>query len=286
MSMYESALGLKWGVERRLEFIEFQLYWEGTINRSDIIDQFGVSTPQASKDLSHYQKLAPQNIEYDKSEKKYFATPSFVPRFLKPNSDEYLSQSKTSTTLAVPQMVTWFSKNLDFDSLPVLHRRVNPDILRALLNAVRNEKALNIYYQSMNPIRPGPVWRGISPHAFASDGQRWHTRAFCHLDYSYKDFLLSRCLDYRPADNALGNPSDDKEWTELIEIELIPNPKLSESQQLAICIRLRYEKWKAYNFNSKISFILFRTTTSLGCSKHTWKTAGISGHYRKNTRNK
>ncbi len=28
---------LKWGVERRLEFIEFRLYWEGGVNRSDII---------------------------------------------------------------------------------------------------------------------------------------------------------------------------------------------------------------------------------------------------------
>jgi hypothetical protein len=53
----ESA-GLRWGVERRLEFIEFRLYWEGGINRSDIREFFGVSVPQASKDLSLYQEMA------------------------------------------------------------------------------------------------------------------------------------------------------------------------------------------------------------------------------------
>ena len=51
---------LKWGVERRLEFIEFRLFWEGGVNRSDLIDTFGVSVPQASKDLTHYQERAPQ----------------------------------------------------------------------------------------------------------------------------------------------------------------------------------------------------------------------------------
>ena len=55
--MDEETPELRWGVERRLEFIEFRLYWEGGINRSDIMDQFGVSVPQASKDLSQYQEL-------------------------------------------------------------------------------------------------------------------------------------------------------------------------------------------------------------------------------------
>ena len=40
---------LKWGVERRLEFIEFRLFWEGGVNRADLIEMFGVSVPQASK---------------------------------------------------------------------------------------------------------------------------------------------------------------------------------------------------------------------------------------------
>jgi hypothetical protein len=27
--------GFRWGVERRLEFVEFRLFWEGGVNRSD-----------------------------------------------------------------------------------------------------------------------------------------------------------------------------------------------------------------------------------------------------------
>ena len=82
---------LKWGVERRLEFIEFRLYWEGGVNRSDIIEAFDVSVPQASKDLTLYQERAPHNAVYDKSAKRYVASNEFQPCFLKPDAGQYLS---------------------------------------------------------------------------------------------------------------------------------------------------------------------------------------------------
>ncbi len=63
--MQKATTDYRWGVERRLEFIEFRLFWEGGINRSDITAYFGVSVPQASKDLSEYQRIAPSNIRYD-----------------------------------------------------------------------------------------------------------------------------------------------------------------------------------------------------------------------------
>ena len=232
--MDEGTSDLRWSIERRLEFIEFRLYWEGGINRGHIVDQFGLSVPQASKDLSRYQELAPDNMAYDKSEKRYFPAPGFAPRFLTPDPDQYLSQLNAVGTLAVPSDETWISTFPNPNSLPVLHRRVDPDFLRALLDAVRNEGAMEVLYQSMNPKRPEPVWRGVSPHAFANDGYRWHVRAFCHIDSIFKDFLLSRCLDYRHAGRALAKPSDDMDWLEFYEVELIPNPKLSKTQQLVI----------------------------------------------------
>ena len=232
--MAERASELSWSIERRLEFIEFRLYWEGGINRADIVDQFSVSVPQASKDLTRYQDLAPNNMAYDKSEKRYFATPGFAPLFLKPDPAQYLSQLNAAGALAIPPDESWISSIPCLDSVPTLHRRVDPNFLRALLDAVRNERSMEILYQSMNPTRPEPAWRGISPHAFANDGYRWHVRAFCHIDSLFKDFLLSRCLDHRPAGHALAKSSDDTDWLEFFDVELIPNPKLSKSQQFVI----------------------------------------------------
>jgi hypothetical protein len=73
---------MRWGLEQRLEFVDFRLYWEGGINRSDITDRFGVSTPQASKDLTLYATKAPGNLSYDKSAKKYVAADTFKPVFI------------------------------------------------------------------------------------------------------------------------------------------------------------------------------------------------------------
>lgn len=229
--MSESSSGLRWGVERRLRFIEFRLYWEGGINRGDIIGFFGVSVPQASKDLSQYQELAPGNMAYDKSEKRYFAADTFQPHFLTPDPDQYLSQLRQIAEKDKQVEETWLSNLPNLDCLPIPHRRIDHVVLRTILSAIRNRDAVEIYYQSMNPNRPDPLWRGISPHALASDGFRWHMRAFCHIDRKFKDFLLSRCLDCRQAGRAEAAADEDKMWHTIFTVKLMPNPELSESQQ-------------------------------------------------------
>ena len=232
--MAEAASDLRWGVERRLEFIEFRLFWEGWINRSDLTSFFGVSVPQASKDLSQYQELAPGNMEYDKSEKRYCASSAFSPRFLSPDSDHFLAQLQVAASPGNHPVETLLSSLPDLDLMPILHRRVKPDVLRALLQAVSKRRGVEILYQSMNPQRAEPTRRGISPHAFASDGQRWHVRAFCHIDRKFKDFLLSRCLECKETGAAEAQPVEDTHWSEFVKLRLKPNPKLSKSQRQVI----------------------------------------------------
>jgi len=39
----KERVDLRWGVECRPEFIEFLLFWEGYVNRGDMMEAFGVS---------------------------------------------------------------------------------------------------------------------------------------------------------------------------------------------------------------------------------------------------
>ena len=110
-----------------------------------------------------------------------------------------------------------------------------------MLRAIRERKATEVTYQSMNPERPEPVKRGISPHAFGHDGFRWHVRAFCHIDEKFKDFLLSRCLDCKIGGTAEAKAENDRLWQEIIELRLKPNPKLSKAQQQVIASDYRME---------------------------------------------
>lgn len=227
---------MRWGVEKRLEFIDFRLFWEGGINRADIMDQFGISVPQASKDLSLYEERAPGNLAYDKSEKRYLASSEFKPVFLRPEADRYLAQLRSVSDNLLPSDETWLSQSPSHDAMPVPHRRVEVEVLRSAVRAVREKLALEICYQSMNATRPGPTWRWISPHAFAFDGFRWHVRAFCHIDRKFKDFILSRFLNTRATEAALATSQEDAHWNERFDVVLRPNPALSAEQQRVIAL--------------------------------------------------
>jgi hypothetical protein len=229
--MDKDAVDLRWGVEQRLEFIEFQLFWEGGLNRADITRYFGISVPQASKDLSQYQELVPNNVVYDRSGKRYFAAKNFTPRFLTPDPDRYLSQLRLIAEAAVYRDKSRISRPPPFETLPMPHRNVDPGVLRMTLAAIRERQAVEIRYQSLSGNRPQATWRWISPHAIAHDGHRWHARAFCHIDRVFKDFLLPRILKTRATAPAEALSDDDAVWNEIVSVALKPHPGLSNEQK-------------------------------------------------------
>jgi hypothetical protein len=222
---------IRWGVEQRLEFIEFRLFWEGEINRSALTKQFSISIQQASNDLRRYGERAPGNLLYDKSLKRYFASPTFAPQLLRPDADQYLGRLRSVTDLTVRATDEWFSQIPAAESMPLPQRRADVQVLRSLLRAIRNRRSVRVLYQSMNSQRPEPLWRWISPHAFANDGLRWHVRAFCHLDLRFKDFLLPRCLKIEGDAPQDADGTSDRAWQSVFSVVLIPNPELSSSQQ-------------------------------------------------------
>jgi hypothetical protein len=232
--MADSLTTLKWGVERRLEFIEFRLFWEGGVNRSDIIDMFDVSVPQASKDLTLYQERAPHNAFYDKSAKRYVASDKFEPHFLKPDPDGYLSRLRSVAEGVINLSESWITGLPDTDIALTPRREIDAAVLRAVLGAVRDHRSLDVYYQSMSRDRPDPTWRRITPHAFGYDGFRWHVRAYCHLTDKFKDFLLPRILDFGDLDEPGANAEGDSLWQEGVDVEIGPHPDLAPAQKAVV----------------------------------------------------
>jgi hypothetical protein len=232
--MSEGAAALKWGVERRLEFIEFRLFWEGGVNRADIIEMFDVSVPQASKDLTLYQERAPNNALYDKSAKRYVASDRFQPCFLKPDPALYLNQLRSVAEGTVDRSHAWIGQSPAYDAAPTPLRGVNAEIVRTVVAAIRRSAAIEIRYQSLS--RPEPRWRWIAPHAIAFDGFRWHARAYCQTDRRFKDFLLSRMLETRETRPSEVEPGSDADWHEFVTLEIGPHPELSETQKKVIAL--------------------------------------------------
>lgn len=223
---------LRWGVERRLEFIEFRLFWEGHVNRGDLMEAFGVSVNQASTDLNRYIGMAPDNMVYDKSARTYIRGGGFQPLFLKPDSSRYLSQLRSVADGILDRAESWIGQFPSYDAAPTPVRGVNAKTLRSVIAAIRRSESIEVKYQSLS--RPEPRWRWIAPHAIGFDGFRWHTRAFCLTDQSFKDFLLSRIIETRGTKPSEVGSDADADWNEQVTLEIGPHPELSETQQKVI----------------------------------------------------
>ena len=241
--MGEERTELRWGIEQRLEFIEFRLFWEGHVNRSDLMDQFGVSVNQASTDLNRYIGFAPDNMVYDKRARTYVRGSAFKPQFLEPDASRYLSQLRSVADGILDREDCWIADLPPYASAPTPVRGVNPATLRSVVGAIRRSEAIEVKYQSLSS--PEPSWRWIAPHAIAFDGFRWHTRAFCLTDAIYKDFLLSRILDIRGARESETSPADDRDWHSEVTLEVGPHPDLSETQAKIIALDYGMRSGKA-----------------------------------------
>ena len=120
------------------------------------------------------------------------------------------------------------------ETMPLPARRLNTEVVKKTVSAVRRKRSLEIAYRSLTSEGAELSWRQVSPHAFAFDGTRWHVRAFCHRDHKFKDFVLSRFTDAREGGDPGVNPEQDHLWNTWVDVVLQANPRLKPHQRAAI----------------------------------------------------
>ena len=229
---YKHVRQLNWGAERRNAFIEFRVFWHGRINRSDLMETFGISLQQASLDLSGYADKWKRNLVYDKSQRAYVRGKNFTPHFITPSAEDYFAQLRAVDQGLVSREQSWISVFPGYGATPTPARGVAPETLRDVLAAIHEPAALQVTYQSMSGPEPSARW--IEPHALAFDGFRWHARAFCQNDQVFKDFLLSRIVEIGKQGLVTSDPQADSDWHREVVLEIGPHPDLSPTQRRAI----------------------------------------------------
>jgi len=222
-------LPARWGQERRLEFIEFRLQWEGKVNRTDLVNFFSISTPQASLDFARYRELAPTNAVYDVLQKTYVASESFKPVLVRDTAEDYLTRlwSVSTGALSTNSSFLGWTPNTGIVRDPA--RSIDSVILRVVLMASRERRTARIKYQSMSS--PSPSSRLVSPHALGFDGRRWHMRAYCHTRNEFRDFVLGRIRAIHLEGTSEIDAKNDADWNNYIEAIIVPHPSLSTDQR-------------------------------------------------------
>jgi hypothetical protein len=223
--MEDQSVTIPWSTQKRLQFLEFKLYWEGRVNRGDLTAEFGISIPQASVDFTKYQEMAPQNISYNASAKYYEPTETLSPKFIELSADAYFSTILCSPTENIA------TRGSDYvATVPNPSRIIDLNVLRTLVQSIKYKHVVSVDYRSFNNPQPGNT-RLISPHAFGTDGSRWHVRAYCHESNLFKDFVLGRIASTSTTSDSDVDVNNDRKWFDYIDVIIGPNPKLIDAQK-------------------------------------------------------
>lgn len=98
MKRKQSIDSVRWDLALRYRLIETVAWWEGRLTTGHLMQSFGISRQQASKDINTYiAEHAPKNLTYDKHLKGYVPSLKFSPKFIDNSASAYLhllSQSK------------------------------------------------------------------------------------------------------------------------------------------------------------------------------------------------
>ena len=233
MKRKQSIEQVRWDLALRYRLIETVAWWEGRLTTGHLMQSFGISRQQASKDINTYiNEHAPRNLTYDKQLKGYVPSKHFKPRFIEDSASAYLHLLYQNNERA-PHIDGLALAYAHTKVLEVPDRPIRPEILRPLLKACRDGLRLETEYVSLNT--PNVEVRLIAPHTLVYTGMRWHVRAYCEKNRQYRDFVLSR-LRGEPEllDASAYTREQDDDWNTEVPIIFAPDSRLNTAQQAII----------------------------------------------------
>jgi hypothetical protein len=204
----------------RLSYIEARLFFLGELRRADVAKRFSGASIQASRDLALYKELAPENLVYDFQAKTYLPGEKFRLVFKRtPERVMYWLKSGLGDGLPHPQGLP--TAEVESLGLPKLGE------LAVVTRAIYRKQVLEVTYVSLGS---GRTDRQIVPHALVDNGQRWHVRAYDRANARFSDFVITRISRAVVSDGSDAvdheRPGADEQWNRMVELNLIPHPKL------------------------------------------------------------
>lgn len=215
----EEVEKLTFAQKQRLSFIDFSLLFKGSINRKELTEKFEMGMANATRDLTLYKELAPQNIDFNAKDRTYLQAKNFKPLF------SY--NSKQTLAKLANKISDGFDGVLEI-AFPVdaPHQLNVPDIfiVAKIVQAILKGKAISIIYTSLSS---GSKAREIVPHTIVDNGLRWHVRGFDRKSGSFRDFVITRISKVTIKDNEVESFEEeinDHQWVRMMDLSIVPHP--------------------------------------------------------------
>lgn len=210
-----------------LAHIEFMGRFYGLVSRLDLTSRFDVSDTTATRMFRIYNELAPDNIIYRPTLKRYEWQESARPII------------PVSTSKCVSTLVDGFGDSYaNIEGQPIAVKNslfnVDLDVLSAVTRAIKRKQVIRINYLSKTS--PEGSERDIVPHSIADSGLRWHVRAFDRKSSEFRDFVINRIKSIstlaKEKTPATQMAFYDENWNDFVELELEPHPRLGEAKSM------------------------------------------------------
>lgn len=233
MKRKQSLSQIRWDLALRYRLIETIAWWEGRLTTGHLMQSFGISRQQASKDINTYlNEHAPKNLTYDRHLKGYKPAKGFQPLFIDGSASAYLHLLDQNRERA-PHIEGLALAYAHTELLKVPDRSIRPEVLRPILQACREGRRLEAEYISLTT--PEIEIRVMAPHALVYTGMRWHVRAYCEKHHDYRDFVLSRFRGEPDLMDETEHPrDDDTAWNTPVTVIIEPDARLSAEQKAII----------------------------------------------------
>jgi hypothetical protein len=247
--------------KNRLTYIDFRLYFLGTVSRSDLIQRFGIKEAAATRDIALYKERAPQNLLYDAKIKTYSSLDTFKPLF------KYVAHQVLSL------LAYGFGDDFSSEHEPLLlcetpSQLSSPDlsVLSVLTRAIHQKKAAKIDYQSPNS---GLSSREFVPFVLVNNGLRWHIRGYDRKHARFADFVITRIsnpllLELPPEKHE--RAERDIQWNRILELEIVPHPNLLHPKSIEADYDMKHGVLNI-NIRAAIAGYLLRLW-NIDCSKN------------------
>lgn len=216
----------------RLAFIDFKVFYTGTLSRIDIMNEFDVSEITSSRVIAEYKNVRPGNISYDNKSKKFEL-----------NESDYNPLVDYNAKDALRMLAKGFEKNnlirgrgvISYESIGFIQPPLDANFVATITRAISNGKKISCKYNSATS--KNDSYRKLSPLVILFDGRNWIFRAYhedSKDDVKYKNFNFSRVIDVLSNDELVeyenGLAYDDL-WNMTLPVEIEINHSFSDVQK-------------------------------------------------------
>jgi predicted DNA-binding transcriptional regulator YafY len=222
---------LKWDVRQRLILLEANCLLTGRLQTNDLQAIFGIKRVQASRDISRYRAMRPNNLRYDPSQRCYLASDEFDPVFLPDTSGNTLLSALrcARSPLAVILLRT-----------PPVTAHVEPrgpaidlPVVRHVVRAIVHKEALEVTLEQHHDKNQDVIW----PHTLVWNGYRWHARCYSEQAGAFTDIPLHSIIKAAPplprgqgGEEQYGAQADGA-WKEQLTLTLAPADSLDQAKR-------------------------------------------------------